>query len=455
MSTIELLKKDGEILPNLHSNLAKKERPSFSLFLVYTMWMLLLFQPEAFLASFGASPLKYAPTLLLPLLMGVVLVKANRSCWYWPMMLLLISHTIILPFVTNRGYAMDPFRVVVYFYVLLMASLATIDSVQKVSFVLTMYLIQFIWWAINGLPGGRVSWHSEFGNEDGFGPLMVVGMAFAGSYTMGGLKKGLRGGGLIAALLCTVGLVASTARGAFLSASVVLAALWFRSHRKSMMLACILLIGGSIFITSNILFSKGTFWAEMSSSFDGFDDPTGRDRGDLWWAGWEVFTRAPLIGVGPNNFGSYAAENFKFGDAPGFYADPNHLYGRHLHNIFVQVLAEQGLCGVALFLFILVDFVRRNKQLRATEAIEYWEKAIGGHLDLRAVSLGLEGAMIGFLATGLFYNQLYNNMFYSVIILNVILHSVTKPARTASRVTVGTGEYIPPDVQHSTVLAHS
>src|SRR5207253_4275879 len=79
-----------------------------------------------------------------------------------------------------------------------------------------------------------------------------------------------------------------------------------------------------------------------------------------------------LFGVGPGNFGAYAAEEFRWGEGSGFYADPAHLYGRVLHNIYVQVLAEQGIIGVVIFLFILIDFVRSEERRVGKECISRW-----------------------------------------------------------------------------------
>jgi O-antigen ligase len=132
----------------------------------------------------------------------------------------------------------------------------------------------------------------------------------------------------------------------------------------------------------------------------------------------------PFLGAGPGNFGSYAAEHLQPGEARGFYEDPAHLYGRSLHNIHVQVLAEQGLAGVVVFLSILVDFVRRNRVLRAKTAREHWDETAPGRPDIQSIALGLEAAMIGFLASGVFYDQLYTSSFYSLVMLNFLLSQV-------------------------------
>jgi len=267
-------------------------------------------------------------------------------------------------------------------------------------------------------------------------------MAFATFFAQGARSKGARIGATLTAVLCAIGIVAAVARGAALAAGLVLVVLWLRSHRKLAMFVGIVLVAGTMVVASYVFFPDGEFWAEMTTIAEDLQAVgtteidsscvrtaskracgSGRDRWDLWGAGWEVFLQSPLVGVGPGNFGAYAAENFRPGQASGFYSDPAHLYGRSLHNIYVQVLSEQGLAGVAIFLWILVDFVRRNRGLRTKGAIERWDEATKGCFDLRAISLGLEGALIGYLASGLFYDQLYTSSFYSLVGLNFVLSS--------------------------------
>src|SRR5262249_6344472 len=92
-----------------------------ALFLVYTMWGLILFEPEWWLASFGPQPLKNLPTVLLPLIVWVAVTKADRRALCWPMGLFLVIHTMALPFAYNRGLAMPLFKTVLLYYAVLVA----------------------------------------------------------------------------------------------------------------------------------------------------------------------------------------------------------------------------------------------------------------------------------------------------------------------------------------------
>ena len=419
-----------------------------ALFLVYAMWVLILFEPEWWLASFGADPLKNIPTVLLPLVVYVAVTKADRRALCWPMALFLVIHTIALPFVINRGLAMPLFKTILLYYVVLVASAATIDQIHKVLPIVSMFLLQFAWWAIHGMRQGRVDWHSLLANEDGFGPVMVIGVAFASFLTLGARSKRIRVVAAVTTALCAIGLVASVARGAAMGAAVVLVVLWLRSHRKMAMFGALLFVMGTIVVASYVFYPNGEFWSEMASihddiaNIDNYDPESeecvraaskrgcgsSSDRRDLWHVGWLAFLRSPLIGTGPGNVGAYAAENFRVGEARGFYADPDHLYGRVLHNVYVTVLAEQGLIGVAIFLSILIDFVRRNRSLRTKAAIERWDNTGHGGFDLKFLSLGLEGGMVGYLACGVFYDQLYTSSLYTLVALNYVLSSViTQP----------------------------
>jgi len=152
---------------------------------------------------------------------------------------------------------MAPFKTVLFYYVVLVVSAATINRIDKVLPIVSMYLLQFAWWAIHGLPHGRVGWHSLLSNEDAYGPMMVIGVAFAGFFALGARSKGVRVGAGVTAALCGIGIVASVARGAAMAAALVLVVVWLRSHRKLAMFVAVLLIVGTMVIASYVFFPDG------------------------------------------------------------------------------------------------------------------------------------------------------------------------------------------------------
>jgi O-antigen ligase len=140
-----------------------------------------------------------------------------------------------------------------------------------------------------------------------------------------------------------------------------------------------------------------------------------------------VFRENPLLGVGAENFGPFAASYFRRGSVRGMYADnPATLYDRKLHSSYFQILSEFGIAGSLLFLWLLVDFWKRNAALRTTPYRAAWYAATGGDYDLRWLALGLESGMVAFWSTAVFYNQLFTPGLYALLTANALLHSRLK-----------------------------
>src|SRR2546426_201696 len=137
-----------------------------------------------------------------------------------------------------------------------------------------------------------------------------------------------------------------------------------------------------------------------------------------------VVTALCVVGiVGADNFGIFAYYHIPTAELPGSYhLNEWFIYGRGLHNIYVQLLAEFGLVGAACFGWMLVDFWQRNRDLRTQPFRLAWQRLGPAGIDLRTLSLAFEGGMVAFLLTGCFYNEIYEPWLYSLLALNGVLH---------------------------------
>jgi hypothetical protein len=113
------------------------------------------------------------------------------------------------------------------------------------------------------------------------------------------------------------------------------------------------------------------------------------------------------------------------------------IYGRVLHSVHMEILVEFGLVGFATYIWMLVDFWKRNVALRSQRLVAPWARVTRGRLDLRNISLGLEAAMIAFLITGFFYDQLFVHWFYSLLIVNALLHATAQRIARAAQTSLG------------------
>jgi O-antigen ligase len=408
------------------------------LFLVHALWVLLVYEVDVFLTAKTGAPFNRLPTVLAPILLFVTLFHGKRKTIYWPLVLFLAMHLGASLFAENAGISRVPFKYMFY-VVLLLASTATfVDTPPKMSFLLKLYMVGFAWFGLQGVPtGGRVLWHPLMGNEDSFGPLMVIAIPIAFFYAQATqsrrwrwIAKGIFGVGVL-------GLMVSFARGAALAGAAVLLHILLFSPNKtrtftSLMLATIVLVPLVVYFVP-----LDAYFKEVGSSAAGDEVRT-----HLWGLAWRVFKTSPLVGVGAGNFGV-------IGEVIATPADHRMVWGaiyyRAVHNVGMQILAEEGLVGIALWATMIVGFFRWNKRLRVKDAVASWRTQGGTDFNLSVFTRGLDGAMLGFLLTSIFYNELYVYWFWSLLILSFVLHRmvIVMPSSRARRMPRGHGPVVP------------
>jgi len=395
---------------------------------ILAMWILLLIEPEWFLSAFGGGALlKRVPTLLLPVLLLCTASRWRREALYWPFVGIMAIHVIHMPFVENRGLLMAGFKSLYQFFFVFVGSACIIRSPSHTLRLATLFMLHFSWFAIQGAKSGQVSWHSMISNPDSFGPLMGIGLGYCYYYAQSIQDKRLKWIAYLTSAICIIGVISSLARGAVLSAALVMALVWLRSPRKLATLAAALAAAVIGLAAITAIFPENAFWKEMSTVSEGNKAGTGLERWVMWNIALDVFEERPLLGAGPNNVGALAFRIIPYDPQRPQYSDPSQLYNKKLHNIFLQILSEQGLIGSVIWLTMIADFFLRLRRLRRPEVVAYWRQATGNRLDVALLSLGLECAMVAFLANGFFYNQMYIHWFWTLTCMAYLFTINTQP----------------------------
>jgi len=405
-----------------------------ALVLLAALWLVTLFDPQWLLAARGFRAGLKLPVFLFLGLVATLALSAftvkdfgRRWTWYPPLLCFIAVAIASSAFTLNLGRSRDAVQVMLLYWVLVVGTVVLVDSARRAEQLVLAYGLQFIWWGVWGSTTGLVFWHPALANLDGFGAWMVIGGGLCSFLILASDNKWLRRALMLAVALCAVGVVASFARGAFLAAVAVLGVVWLRSPRKGRAfgwgLTC-----AALFATAASVLYGDAYWAEMATIFQGTSEETGEDRWVMWQAAWEIFLARPILGAGPENWGVYAATYFRPGDVGGVYAfNPGMLYGRQLHSSYFQTLAELGILGVMSLAWIFWDFWRRNAALRSARAAEVW-KALGGRLALRPIALGLEAALVGWMAVAAFYSLAGTHWLYTILALNLLIHSLVSRA---------------------------
>jgi O-antigen ligase len=147
-------------------------------------------------------------------------------------------------------------------------------------------------------------------------------------------------------------------------------------------------------------------------------------RWELWKTGMGIMMRNPILGVGAGNFAVAEGETH----AHGKWTAP--------HNSYIQIGAELGLGGLALFMFLLYRTVRNYRDVvrltRRDRRLQYYYR----------LASGLEVSTYAYIIGALPLSQAYSEIFYflvatSVLFRHMILRRLARSADGESGAAAG------------------
>lgn len=232
-----------------------------------------------------------------------------------------------------------------------------------------------------------------FGHPNAFSRFMLALVPIALDRLWSEQKRPLRVLAAWAVAVCTLSVLFSFSRGAFLGLVLILAATFIRRPPSPIALLVTILMGIFLlqYVPARYTERIGTLLFFLPGSETQIEEEGSfRTRTSVQIAGWMMFTEHPFTGVGLDNF------------------PPNYLeYSRRIgldrsaneqaapHNLYIQIASEQGLLGLAWF-GLLTWFVFRNlSQARKDFMAAGMENYAGMVL---AIGLGIASLYI----TGLF-----------------------------------------------------
>ncbi len=193
--------------------------------------------------------------------------------------------------------------------------------------------------------------------------------------------------GLGGAALLTVVIVLTQSRGAFLAlGAMALPSTIALARRRPRAV-----VGLAAFVGVALYLAPASFWHRMQGLSKGTRvetigemDPEGsaRQRFAVLQAATRIIRDHPVVGVG---FGAYELAQYRYNPALG-YLDT--------HNTYLNVLAETGVPGLALFLGIVISVVRAVRDAR--------RRASRGSPAEAEILRWLEYALVGYLIAGVF-----------------------------------------------------
>ena len=200
--------------------------------------------------------------------------------------------------------------------------------------------------------------------------------------------------------------------------------MWLRSKRKIAALAIAAVVVLSLFAIAPQLTSR--YVSSMQTiTTEGAQEGTGADRMGLWTAAWREFLWSPIVGVGAGNYGLATQKVVRAGEEVGAGYTQGRLWGRACHSTPMTILAEYGVIGALVALYLVFDFFRTNRRIRVfaqrpPDAANGIEGFPAGYVS--ALALGLNAVFLTFCISGIFYEIIYVPLYYNVIVLNRMLY---------------------------------
>jgi O-antigen ligase len=243
--------------------------------------------------------------------------------------------------------------------------------------------------------------------------LLVAAVAFAAAFAAGTRPTpALRAIALLALLFCLVGTFLTFSRGGLVSLSVALvAAVVFGGRWRRKALVLLVVIAGGALLYFSVIATPSE--RQRVTHFKG-----GTGRQDVWAVGWRMVKAHPVGGIGAGNF---PISSVHYLLEPGAISRSDFIvdHPKVAHNSYLQVLAELGVPGLAMYvgliLFSLACTLAAAKQyMRAGD--ERME------LATRAVLV----ALLGILAADFFISGIYSKQLWLLLALGPALLAVAR-----------------------------
>jgi O-antigen ligase len=304
--------------------------------------------------------------------------------------------------------------------------IATLHTPRDVQIVLAFFVLGATVDVAAGLAGFQASPPAQAGEADpgrlrGLegDPNILASLAVAAILIACGLlatwRSLLARGLLVAAIgVLAVGFLAAQSRGGLIAALVVLPFALLMIRRRRRLLAGV--IAGMAIVASAALIaglSRGTDIALDNSS----------GRNDLWRVALQMSADHPLTGVGPGGFAVKSA-GYSRDVGPIDHVELMVEKPQSTHNIWLQLLVETGVIGVALCLAVVAICLRAGYV-----AAKRFRRA--GRRDLMYLVQSVTVASGAMLAAGLFIASSGNRRMWVLLALAPILLGIAAREPTA------------------------
>jgi O-antigen ligase len=272
--------------------------------------------------------------------------------------------------------------------------------------------------------------------------LLIPATMFAGYFALArGLVPRLRLAAAICALVCFGGIVSTFSRGGLIALVVALVVALLTGGRlrpRVFLVGAIGVVGVTLYFLS---FAPSTARERITETTQG-NATLVEGRATIWTVGWRMFESNAYHGVGAGNF---ASDSIHYLLAPGTTPRSDLIVDtpKVAHNTYLEILAELGILGGALFGAILVlSLAAAIRAARVFRALRDYQ--------LELLARALAPALAGTLAADFFISDEFSKALWLLLGLGPALLSiaVAERRRATERTTAATDSIVGPASSH-------
>jgi O-antigen ligase len=259
------------------------------------------------------------------------------------------------------------------------------------------------------------------GDPNELAALLVAGIAFAVALSVASRENPLaRVAAMGAGFLFLFGIFYTVSRGGLVALSVAIVAACLMSGRYRVQATFVGLVT-ALFVLVYFASFAGVDQRDRVTTLEG-----GSGRSDIWTVGWRMVEDKPVIGVGSGNFNVSSIHYLLV--SPGAIERDEFIVStpKVAHNTYLQILAELGIVGLALFLSIIGFAI-----WCALRAARWFGRA--GDTQMEIVARAMVVALAGILAADFFISEQYGKQLWLLLGLGPALLGVARRTYPAAQ----------------------
>jgi probable O-glycosylation ligase (exosortase A-associated) len=251
-------------------------------------------------------------------------------------------------------------------------------------------------------------YHNGYGGLDnnGAGLMLAMGAPLCW-FCYEACQRWWRWGFIIGIPVIVHAVLMTYSRGAMLSLLVMCPFLLVRSRHRVRLSVAFILFGFVLVPAMAGPEIRARFLTIENHEIDG----SANSRRDSWNAAWQMAKANPIFGVGVRNANLYSQQ---------YGAD---MYGRTIHSQYLQIAADNGLVGIALYLVALATAWLSLRRVRRSVA----GRTDAESLQAAAIANGLECSLAVYCFGAFFLSLEVFELPYLLMLLSAQLERVTLP----------------------------